>query len=575
MSFIAGLVSCSASPLPEGHRAAFLSALPTADTSPFTYANPRALISQVDLGVHFEPGHFEDDTGVGVLAGHPLFPPELLHDAPGGCRGASAMLRASAAAKRSLAAASNGNWAGAFYRRQTGELTLTGDRLATRPLYWWSDGEVAAFASTIAFLERLPFVAVDVDLQGLLERVSLGYSLADRTPYRGVRRLLAGEMVLLEGGRQERGRYWNWAELAECGDLGPLPQATLESLQAAVARRHDGRHRALTLLSGGLDSRVLNLLLHERGARIHSFNFSPLGSQDAELGRMFAEVIGTTHYGAPRSDWSILGLMTEASREARRTVSSQAEFGAVWLGAGGSTCSGWALPTPSIMQSMRSGDTLSAVRQHLHSDAGHLIASDLTAPARRWFTGRLESAMVEEIEKYPSTMDPGRKFFLFIVENNQRRSLDTPLEDILTHRQDVWTPFFDGSFLTQALAVPVDAGLGHAFYDRWFQLLSPTVRAVPWQTYPGHLPCPLPIPESLTYQWGLAASPREPRSKVLSAWAGLLGNPGFPGPVFRRSVLLARACLHTAGVRDESGSLKTGAMFKRFWKQARRPTVPW
>ena len=575
MSFIAGITSLSGAPLSESMRSMFRGGLPESSEASFVHSHPRALLVQVDLGAHFERGHFEDASGVGVLAGHPLLPSDSTTGTPRGYRGAAALLQASPAERRGLAAASNGNWAGAFYRADLGELTLLGDRLSSRPLYWWCDDEVAVFASTLAFLEALPAVTTDVDPLGLLEKVSLGYSLSDRTPYRGVHRLLSGEVVVLGGRRVERSRYWDWSDLPESKDLDALPQATLEAIRGAVARRQAGRRRALTLLSGGLDSRVINFLLHEIGADIHSFNFSPPGSQDAELGRQFAAAIGTTHHGAPRTHWSILDLMVEASREVRSTADNSAEFGPIWLGAGGSTCSGWALPTPSIMQAMRSGDTLSAVRQHLQADAAQLIPTDLVSDARRWLAGKLESAMVEEIEKYSATMDKGRKFFLFLVENNQRRSLDTPLEGILSHRQEVTTPFFDGSFLTQALAVPVDAGLGHGFYDRWFRLLPPVVRSVPWQTYPGHLPCPLPIPEALPNQWSARPPVREARLQVLGKWAGLLAGQGFPSPVFRRSTLLIRAGLHVAGIRDESTSINMASAFTRYWRQARHPTTPW
>jgi hypothetical protein len=575
MSFIAGIVSLSEELLSESHKSSLLAALPKTTTAPFLFSRPQALLVQMDLGVHSECGFFEDEAGVAVLAGHPFFPHALIDDVPGGCRGASALHQRSAAARRDLASASDGNWAGALYRTQHGELTLLGDRLATRPLYWWSDGVVAVFASTLSLLEQLPFVTGEVDLVGLVERVLLGYSLADRTPYRGVRRLLAGEVVVLKGRTLERSHHWRWADLDESRDIASLPQITLDALRSAVERRRGGRRRALTLLTGGLDSRVLNLLLHEAGVDIQSFNFSPRGSQDAEFGRQFAEVIGTTHYEGRRGNSSALDLMVDAARGARENVEHEAEYGPVWLGTGGSVCAGWVYLTPSIVHAMRTGDALSAVREHLRDDASSFNRADLTTDAQRWLAGKIESAIIEELERYPATMDPARRLFLFMVENDQRRNLDAPFEDIMTHRQEVWTPLLDGSFLVHALSVPVDAGLGHGFYDRWFQLLPPVGRSVPWQTYPGHMPCPLPIPESLAYQWSAQRGARDTKGEIFSAWASLLLGRSFPHSFFRRPNLLLRACLDITGMRDESSSLKLVSSFNRYWSRAQFPTTPW
>jgi hypothetical protein len=575
MSFIAGVVSLSGSPVTDGYKLALLAALPAAQLDPYLYTSPQALLIQMDLGAHGERGFFEDEVGVALLAGHPLIPFASIADTPDGCRGAAALHHASEAARRTLAVASNGNWAGALYRARGAELTLLGDRLAVRPLYWWYGEGVVVFASTISFLEKLPFVALDVDLLGLIEQMSLGFALADRTPWRGVHRILPGEIVRFGDKGIQRTRYWNWADLEESTDLESLPQATLDFLRMAVERRRAGRQRAITTLSGGLDSRVINLLLHDAGVNIHSFNFSPHGSQDAEFGRLFAEAIGTTHHPAPRTDWSILDLLAVASRGVREGPGGEADHSPVWVGAGGSTSVGWAHITPSMIRALRSGDTRSAVREYLGADAASFSEIDLRPHARSWIAGRVESAIITEIQRYPATMDPVRRFFLFLVENQERRTFDAPLENIMGHRQEVWAPFYDGSFLTKALSVPADAGFGHGFYDRWFRMLPPVARSVPWQTYPGHLPCPLPIPAELNYQWSGVPHNHESRGVILSAWTDLLLGRRFPGPVFRRSILAVRAGLHVLGVRDESSSLKIASTLKRYWMCAQHPTTPW
>jgi asparagine synthase (glutamine-hydrolysing) len=80
----------------------------------------------------------------------------------------------------------------------------------------------------------------------------------------------------------------------------------------------------------------------------------------------------------------------------------------------------------------------------------------------------------------------------------------------------------------------------------WFERLPAIARHTPWQTYPGHVPCPLQDSNSFDYQWTTPRSGLTSRSRAASNAAQLLISvlePDFPDEFISRlktGVLAAR-----------------------------------
>lgn len=100
---------------------------------------------------------------------------------------------------------------------------------------------------------------------------------------------------------------------------------------------------------------------------------------------------------------------------------------------------------------------------------------------------------------------------------------------------------------------PAAWGVLHKLYALWFEQLDPSARATPWQTYPGHQPCPVKGDDSLSYQWAgrngeaaLSFSERLGGGRYLAKQA-----LGATLPViFSRPRLLLAAVLHASGLRN-------------------------
>jgi asparagine synthase (glutamine-hydrolysing) len=114
-------------------------------------------------------------------------------------------------------------------------------------------------------------------------------------------------------------------------------------------------------------------------------------------------------------------------------------------------------------------------------------------------------------------------------------------------------PFFDSSFLELVVSMPIDICLKHKFYVKWLSHFSPSVTAIPWQVYPGHQPCPVPVPDGLEYQWSAKYQTAEQAARkrqVVTQAKALFSEPHFPRAVLDRRDLRLAAWMHATGLRD-------------------------
>lgn len=227
---------------------------------------------------------------------------------------------------------------------------LARDRFGEKPLLWSRTAEGIAFASTMAAL--LPLLdRVDADDDVLAAIVRHGFPLRDTTPVRGVRRVGAGERIVLEGGSEARAAWTAGVEADAATRTGPLRALAGElygAIRRAVRRRARSEVGVGLFLSGGIDSGAIARALHDEGIGAVAFTAGFRGERDERpLARATAAACGiplrelelgpesldewlplTRAIGEPLADASILNVLALA-RAARR------EVGVVLAGEGG------------------------------------------------------------------------------------------------------------------------------------------------------------------------------------------------------------------------------------------------
>ncbi len=516
-----------------------------------TFTDGRSFFASVDIGAFGEPGSFTDPSGaLSLLAGEPL----LSNGASNRLQDLTGIHRQALRNDWSVLREAEGTFCLVHYQPQTGTLNLVADKLGVRPLYFWLDDKRLVFASALRILEGLSFVPKKMDLRAVTEVVALGAPLADRTPYSGIYLLKPAEIVQITRTEVLRQCYWRWDEIESTNDSEPGCLARVyDCFQAATRRRNGNDRTTAAYLSGGLDSRCVVAALCDARVRTHTVNFARPGTQDYYFGNHFAAQIGSTHQSVPKERGDSIPDYSSLMARTLSAFKYEAERPRlVWSGEGGSVLLGHVHLNESIVELMRAEKIDLAIETYVERE-------QIDVPLKLFRSQVLENVrdvVVQGIRdelKEVQAADAGRNFYLFLMRNDQRRKLTSHFENIDLHRLEFQLPFFDGAFLASVMATPLDWCLRHKFYLKWLSLFPSPVAAVPWQAYPGHEPCPLPIPTELAYQWDDAYQAEEEFSQkqnVIEQASQLLGSIDFPNQILNRRKLRLATWIHSRGWRD-------------------------
>lgn len=569
MSLVAGIFNRHDRPVPDSicsRLGQSISRNPADEVTWFGCVN--AYFAKIDIGAFGESSSFADESGaLSLLTGEPL-----LRDVPARDSNRQQELRILHDKCRQgtwdAFKLADGTFCFVHYQPQNGVLTLVTDKLGVRPLYLWMDDEWVVFASTLRVIEECPLVPKKLDLRAVTEMVGLGTPLSDRTPYAGVRLLKGGEIVDIAKDTTSTRSYWRWDQIETSSEPEQVRlQSIHDCFQAAVERRIRSDKATAAYLSGGLDSRCVVASLVRNNVKVHSFNFARPGTQDYLFGNDFGARIGSIHQSLPKQgaesvpDYSL--LMAEALQNSNP---DQEHPRLVWSGEGGSVLLGLVHLNESIIASARAGNVDRAIGEFVEREQTQIPAKLFRPHVLENANDLIRRGIREELDASQAS-DAGRNFYLFLMLNDQRRKLALHFENLDLHRLEFQLPFFDGRFVEAIITTPLDWCLRHKLYVKLLSLFPIAVMQVPWQAYPGHEPCPLPIPEQLAYQWDENYQSQESlarKRRVLRSASELLRSVHFPHQILSKRNLRVATWLHSTGWRDYQYAIEAAETYSRY-----------
>lgn len=167
-----------------------------------------------------------------------------------------------------------GEFAFACWDTQTQTLFCARDRLGVKPLHYFFDGAVFAFASEIKALLEHPAVSRELDLDALGIFLECQYIPAPLTIYKNIRKLPAGHALKLENGQLREWSYWqpsyalkpDWDEAESLARLDAQLRRSVESMLVADVPLG-------AFVSGGIDSSLIAAIMTDiTGKPIETFN---------------------------------------------------------------------------------------------------------------------------------------------------------------------------------------------------------------------------------------------------------------------------------------------------------------
>ena len=451
-----------------------------------------------------------------------------------------------------------GSHALCHYNQLHRQLLLATDKAGVRPLYYLFRENCLFFSTCLK-----SFTGLGLDLKrnttALVEAWSFGVPLGRNTFYQDIQVLADGE-YLVWNDRDVAPRilsYHEWDKIPREADP-QAPTGLYQRFSQAVKDRCPPSEGVVSFLSGGLDSRCIASALKEQGKRVTALNSYQPGEQDQAFAREFARHATIELISLPRKVNTGITRDLLANTIARARTHGGSDFPCkfIFSGDGGSVPMGHVYLEPSLVQKLESGDLAGARVQFLEKRKiparilKHSPSKDLLTHSKKILKRELEQL---------KTRDGLQAFFLFLLKNDQRRHLHGYYEDMDIIRTELALPFFDGRLLEKIVSLPRAPFLYHGLYHEWLKEFPKETRDVPWQTYPGHMPCPIkekgsPSQAQRSTQWEKNQAPKNMGRR----WAQIIScgrrltRPDFPKDLISRPRVLAFMVLHLTGIKDYS-----------------------
>lgn len=450
----------------------------------------------------------------------------------------------------------NGVFCGFHVSKQSDQVRLFTDYLGLRKIFLNITPDRTIFSNTQWLIEAALGKTAVLEPQALVEIGVLGHTLDQRTRLRDVVLLEPGKVLCINANGSH-----NRINLTDITSTASSRMSEADALHAlhdawrdAVEDRMGADIHQYAFLSGGMDSRLLVHTLKSSGGQPRTANFAPHNTRD----RVFAEMTAKS-MDVPIWLHATGSLNIDVVTDTVKTWMVEDAYGhefkdspRVWTGDGGSVGLGHVY--------LDDETTRLASEENFIACAQRFCRINNRKPVERAYRDndvdrRFSHSIANLMEEY-GHIQPSRSPFYFLMLNDQRHHLNRHFESIHKRGFDYELPFFDRRIIELVASLPGEWFNLHRMYDKLFSKINGSINQTPWQTYPGHVPCQIPSPPGLGYQWSgsfYTAADLRQRQRT-KAWQCLTFAmlPSRKPNIFNKGYIGLAAVLTLLGVTDRS-----------------------
>ncbi|MGC0121396.1 asparagine synthase (glutamine-hydrolyzing) [Pseudoalteromonas piscicida] len=200
----------------------------------------------------------------------------------------------------------NGMFAFAVWDSHKSELTLARDRFGEKPLYYYSNEQLFAFASEVTAIESLDSINLTINRSAACYQLQSSFIPSPLSIYNEVNKLPPGCFLTFSNDKKlSLGTYWSLDSCISKAKENPFTDtdtaiAALEhEIKKAVKLRMVADVPLGAFLSGGVDSSLIAALMQSQSAvpiNTFSIGFNVSGYNEAVFAKEVAEYLGTNHH---------------------------------------------------------------------------------------------------------------------------------------------------------------------------------------------------------------------------------------------------------------------------------------
>ncbi|OGF47732.1 MAG: asparagine synthase (glutamine-hydrolyzing) [Candidatus Firestonebacteria bacterium RIFOXYA2_FULL_40_8] len=196
----------------------------------------------------------------------------------------------------------------AIWDGKTGRLVLARDRTGKKPLFYYYDGKMFAFASEIKALLSLPFVSKRINEKKIPEYLTYGYINGPETFYDGIYEIPPASSLIVEDDQiNQVEKYWELEFIEKDAALlysfEEAKKAVRGSVINAISKRLVSDVPLGVFLSGGIDSAIITGVISSLlGKKVNTFTVGFEDNQSFDERKSAAFLAG--HYKTQHTEMS-------------------------------------------------------------------------------------------------------------------------------------------------------------------------------------------------------------------------------------------------------------------------------
>lgn len=193
-----------------------------------------------------------------------------------------------------------GMFALALYDSKEQILILARDPIGKKPIYFHYDNHNIVFASEIKALFKAG-VPCEVNYDAIPSWLMYQYTMGENTLFKGVRKLLAGHMLVMTPESMNISRYWHLSDRKVQSEGRDNPVEHLRGLlEESVKLRLQSDVPVGSFLSGGIDSSAVTALYRQFSAGpIHTFTATFGEHSEAKYAKQVSDYLNTEYHEVP------------------------------------------------------------------------------------------------------------------------------------------------------------------------------------------------------------------------------------------------------------------------------------
>jgi asparagine synthase (glutamine-hydrolysing) len=381
----------------------------------------------------------------------------------------------------------NGMFGVAIWDRRDRTLHLVRDRMGVKPLYYFWDGQVFAFASEIKALLELPLVGREINEQAIWDYLTFRYVPGPGTIWRNIHKLQPGHRLSISTAGEPQIERW-WEIPLPCREEQRSDRESVESFgelfSDAVERRMIADVPVGIMLSGGLDSSAVAAVAARSHRNLNTFSVSFANSptiDERPYARSVARHLGTEHAEVEIGEREFVDFLPDFVRYTDEPLADLASVPLYYV-------SRLARGSVTVALSGEGADEILAGydfnrwwSHRLASGGGDLRSDVVPSHMTNYMDSAAKRSLLRSTNEWPDSLDVVRKH---LARAGNRHPLDQMLylycqdwlaEDLLMKADrmsmatslELRTPFLDYRLVEWAAKAPPSAKIGPGLDGAW------------------------------------------------------------------------------------------------------------